>query len=204
MSNIQDTYRTLAGNSESHYRDKGSKFLAFAYSIDNEAEVKTILSELKKKYYDATHHCYAYRLNFGKDEKYRQNDDGEPTGTAAKPIYGQILSNDITNVLIVVVRYFGGTKLGVSRLTNAYKSASKQVIIENCIIEKIIYIECEIEYNIADINNVMRIIKLENLKVLRQEYIGNRIITSVEVRKSMLDVLEKKFLPFYEININKL
>ncbi|MDL2242882.1 YigZ family protein, partial [Bacteroidales bacterium OttesenSCG-928-K03] len=136
MTEIKDTYKTLAKKSEGYFRDKGSKFIAFAYPINSEEEVKEILNELKKQYYDARHHCYAYRLGVDKDEKYRINEDGEPPGSAAKPIFGQILSYDLTNILIVVIRYFGGTKLGIPGLINAYKTVSKETIANNEIIEK--------------------------------------------------------------------
>jgi len=117
---INDTYFTIKHESEGFYKEKGSKFLAFAYPVQDEAAVKERTSELKKVYYDARHHCYAYIL--GHDgEQYRASDDGEPNHSAGDPILGQIKSNNLTNTLIVVVRYFGGTKLGISGLINAYK-----------------------------------------------------------------------------------
>ena len=118
-----DTYKTIAKPAEGFYKDKGSKFLAFAYPVYTEDRIKAQLSELKKEYYDARHHCYAWKLGIEND-KYRANDDGEPSGTAGKPIYGQLLSHELTNALVVVVRYFGGTKLGTSGLIRAYKTAT--------------------------------------------------------------------------------
>ncbi len=122
-----DLYKTIEEASTGIYKEKGSKFLAFAYPVATEYEVKDILDGLKKEYYDARHHCYAYVLGADKD-KFRANDDGEPSSTGGKPILGQILSNDLTNIFIVVVRYFGGTKLGVSGLINAYRSAASDAI----------------------------------------------------------------------------
>ena len=128
-----DTYFTLKGNSEGFYKEKGSKFLAFAFVISSEEDVKKIIAELKKKYYDARHHCYAYVLG-NQSEKYRANDDGEPGHSAGDPILGQIRSNSLTNTLIVVVRYFVGTKLGIIGLINAYKTATADSIASNSII----------------------------------------------------------------------
>ena len=116
-----DSYHTLAGPAEAIYKEKSSKFLAYAYPVESEEEIRTLLDALRKKYYDATHHCYAWRLG-PHGETFRTNDDGEPSGTAGKPILGQLLSNELVNCLIVVVRYFGGTKLGVSGLIGAYRS----------------------------------------------------------------------------------
>lgn len=113
-----DSYHTLAGPAEAIYKEKSSKFLAYAYPVESEEEIRTLLDALRKKYYDATHHCYAWRLG-PHGETFRANDDGEPSGTAGKPILGQLLSNELVNCLIVVVRYFGGTKLGVSGLIGA-------------------------------------------------------------------------------------
>ena len=120
---FDDTYKTIAEVSEGIYRDKGSKFIAIAMPVESELEIKNKISEIKKQYFDARHHCYAYILGYNK-EAYRINDDGEPSGTAGKPIHGQLLSKDLTNILVVVVRYFGGVKLGVSGLITAYKEAT--------------------------------------------------------------------------------
>ena len=123
----EDTYKTIYEVSEGNIKEKGSKFIAIAIPVISEEEIKSKLDELRKEYYDARHHCYAYRLGFEK-LVYRYNDDGEPSGTAGRPIYGQIVSKDLTDVLVVVIRYFGGTKLGVSGLINAYKTASKEAL----------------------------------------------------------------------------
>ena len=132
----EDTYRTIEGTSTGIYREKGSKFIAIARPVCTEDEIKSIVEDLRKEYYDARHHCYAYILG-AKGEKWRVNDDGEPSGTAGKPIHGQLLSFNVTNVLVVVVRYFGGTKLGVSGLINAYKSATQDALQNATVITKL-------------------------------------------------------------------
>ena len=123
MVEVADTYKTIDSPAEGIYKEKGSKFLAKAYPVRTEEQVKAIVEQLKEEYYDARHHCYAYILG-PKGDKWRANDDGEPSGTAGKPIHGQLLSFNLTNVLVVVIRYFGGTKLGESGLINAYKTAT--------------------------------------------------------------------------------
>jgi len=127
--------KTISAPAEAIYKEKRSKFLAFAYPVENEIEIKEKIAFLKKKYHDARHHCYAYILGANKSV-YRKNDDGEPSGSAGHPIYGQLLSKDVTNVLIVVVRYFGGIKLGTGGLRIAYKLAAKEVLEKVQIIEK--------------------------------------------------------------------
>ena len=164
----KDTYFTLKGNSEGFYKEKGSKFLAFAYVIQNEENVKERISELKKKYYDARHFCYAYILGFN-GEKYRANDDGEPGHSAGDPILGQIRSNELTNTLIVVVRYFGGTKLGVPGLINAYRSAATDAIEHNFKLEKLIFSELKIQFEYEQLNNVMKLVKDYDLKIILQK-----------------------------------
>ena len=129
------TIKTISAPAEAIFKEKRSKFLAFAYPVENEAEIKEKIAFLKKKYHDARHHCYAYILGANK-AAYRMNDDGEPSGTAGRPIHGQLLSKDVTNVLVVVVRYFGGVKLGTGGLRVAYKLATKEVLENATIIEK--------------------------------------------------------------------
>lgn len=127
MTEFVDEYLTISKPSEGLFKDRGSKFLAFAYPVSSEDEIKEIQEHLRSEYHDARHHCYAYML--GKDKNvFRANDDGEPSSTAGKPILGQIKSYDLTNILIVVIRYFGGTKLGVSGLINAYKTAAEEAL----------------------------------------------------------------------------
>jgi uncharacterized YigZ family protein len=161
---ITDTYKTIENFSKGLYKDKGSKFISYAFNVTNEDQVKENIQKIKKEHFSARHHCYAYRLGDA-GEKYKVNDDGEPSGTAGRPIYGLLLSHELTNVLIVVVRYFGGTLLGVSGLINAYKSATINAIENAQIVTKIIEGKYELEFNYPIQNNVMRIIKDEQLVI---------------------------------------
>jgi len=153
-----DTYLTIKNSAKGLYKDKGSKFIALAWPVNTETEINQILADVKKEYYDARHHCYAWAIGQWR-EQFRQNDDGEPSGTAGKPIYGQILSAGLTNVLVVVVRYFGGTKLGVRGLIDAYKGATADAINNADIITKIIYQYYYIEFDYNSMNEVMTILK---------------------------------------------
>ena len=166
---FDDTYRTLAGPSEGLYKEKGSKFLAFAYPVHTIDEVKVHLEQLRKDYFDARHHCYAYILGANKDA-WRANDDGEPSGTGGRPIYGQLLSADLTDTLIVVVRYFGGILLGASGLANAYKTAARDAIDHAQIIEKTIDCRYRLSFEYGTMNDVMRILKDYDLKPENQNY----------------------------------
>jgi len=166
---FEDTYKTIREASQGVYKEKGSKFLAFAYPVTTESEVKSILDGLRKQYYDARHHCYAYIL--GPDKAaYRINDDGEPSSTAGRPIYGQLLSNDLTNILVVVVRYFGGIKLGVPGLINAYKTATKDALDNAIIIEKNITEVYNLQFTYEQMNSVMKILKDEELPQCNQKF----------------------------------
>lgn len=162
-----DTYLTISSPSEAVYKDKGSKFLAFAYPVSSVDEIKNILAEKRREFYDARHVCYAYMLGYERNT-FRANDDGEPSGTAGRPILGQINSAGLTDILIVVVRYFGGTLLGTSGLIQAYKTAAADAIanasIEERIVEKQFVANCGYDM----LNSVMRIIKSFNLRVISQ------------------------------------
>ena len=166
---FDDTYRTLANPSEGLYKEKGSKFLAFAFPVHSTEDVKGHLDRLRKEYFDARHHCYAYILGSTK-EAWRANDDGEPSGTGGRPIYGQLLSADLTDTLIVVVRYFGGILLGASGLANAYKTAARDAIDHATIIEKTIDIRYRLHFEYAAMNDVMRIVKDFGLKPENQHF----------------------------------
>lgn len=155
---MADSYLTVEDRVEMLYKEKGSKFYSFVFPVSEQGEVKSILDELKKKYYDATHHCYAYILGFEK-EVFRMNDDGEPSSTAGKPIYGQLQSKNLTNVLLVVVRYFGGTKLGVSGLIKAYKTAAAECLAAAVIVEKKVRLMYEVVFPYEKMNAVMSILK---------------------------------------------
>ncbi|MBN2347205.1 MAG: YigZ family protein [Bacteroidales bacterium] len=162
---MNDTFFTISGSSEGIFKDKGSKFYSFAFPVSNEEEIKIIIENLKKQHHAARHHCYAYILGADKTD-FRIHDDGEPSGTAGKPIHGQLLSFNLTNILIVVVRYFGGTLLGTSGLINAYKQAAKDVLEKSEIIENIIENSYHLEFEYIDMNNVMKILKEEKLNQL--------------------------------------
>ena len=157
-----DTYKTLKKLSEGLYKAKGSKFLAFAFPVASINDVKPLLDEHRKKYHDARHHCYAYIIGADKSV-WRVNDDGEPSGTAGKPIMGQINSLKLTNVLVVVIRYFGGTLLGTSGLINAYKSASYNALSKAEVIECTVNEYYKLEFQYAAMNNIMKIIKDEDI-----------------------------------------
>lgn len=166
---MEDLYKTIAVPAEGLYKEKGSKFISFAYPVQTEEQIKGIVAELKDKFYDARHHCYAWMLGAGK-KNFRANDDGEPSSTAGRPILGQIQSNDLTNILIVVVRYFGGTKLGVSGLIHAYREAAADALNHVEIIEKTVDEQLRICFSYLVLNDVMKIVKEENPDVLERNF----------------------------------
>jgi len=170
------TYRTIKSPSESLYKEKGSKFFGYAFGVANEEEVKDRLARIREKHNDARHHCYAYRLGIGNEERYRANDDGEPTNSAGKPIYGQLLSAEITNVLVIVVRYFGGVKLGVGGLISAYKITTKETLEATNIIEKEEQNYYQILFEYPQMSEVMNFVKLNRLEVIEQVFEVNCLI----------------------------
>ena len=164
-----DTFYTLGGEAEALYKDKGSKFLAYGYPVTCEEEIKGRLDALRKRCYDATHHCYAWRLG-PKGESFRANDDGEPSSTAGRPILGQMLSREVTDALIVVVRYFGGTKLGVPGLIEAYKRWAA-LVLENAEIEqRTVDVQTTIRFSYLAMNDVMRIVKELHPQIIAQQF----------------------------------
>ncbi len=197
---LNDTYWTIKQISKGSYREKGSKFLATAIPVDSEFEVNERLKAIRKDYHDANHWCYAYRLGFNK-LVYSLNDDGEPSGTAGKPIFGQILSKDLTNILVVVVRYFGGTKLGVSGLINAYKSATKDAIEQADLILKTINDVYTIEFEYTSMNEVMRIMKEEEVVQLSHNFDSNCLIKFF-IRKSRSEYIVSKLKNINKLTIN--
>lgn len=164
-----DSYLTIEGLSEGIYTEKRSKFLAFALHVETVDEVKEYVAEYQKKYYDARHVCYAYMLGADRLD-FRANDNGEPSGTAGKPILGQINSNNLTNILIVVVRYFGGIKLGTSGLIVAYRMAASEAIAAATVVEKTVDEDITFFFEYPFMNDVMRIVKEENPKIMEQGY----------------------------------
>ncbi|WP_343521806.1 YigZ family protein [Pedobacter sp.] len=188
---FDDTYKTIGSASEGIFRDKGSKFMAFAYPISSEEEVKPIIASLRAAHTKANHFCYAYRLTPNRSV-FRVNDDGEPSGTAGRPILNCLLSEDITNILIVVVRYFGGTLLGVPGLINAYKNASIEAIKASKIINKTVNDVYEAHFEYLQMNAVMKLSKEENLHILAQNF-DTDCILKFEVRKAQLNQVLSKF-----------
>ena len=190
MAEFKDSYLTIAEPAEAIYKERSSKFLTYAYPVENEEEIKELLDALRKEYYDATHHCYAYRLG-PQGDLFRANDDGEPSGTAGKPILGQLLSADLTNCLVVVVRYFGGTKLGVSGLIQAYKESTAEVIAVSNIIEKTVDRVIKVDFSYISMNGVMRIIKEMNPRIDEQIF-DNLCTMKLRIRESEADMLIAK------------
>ena len=186
---FDDTYKTLKTTSTGLYTEKGSKFIALAFPVQHEDEVKQHIAETKKSYYDARHHCYAYILGADKSS-YRVNDDGEPSGTAGRPIHGQLLSHDISNVLVIVIRYFGGVKLGIPGLINAYRSAAKDAILHNEIVEKTIDETYKVYFDYPKMNDVMQILKQDEVKINNQEYENQYIITFTTRKSSANKIVE--------------
>lgn len=195
---IEDSYLTLKTISEGLYKEKGSKFLAFAYPVDTEDQIKEILDGLRKKYYDARHHCYAYMLGKNQDI-YRTNDDGEPNHSAGDPILGQIRSHQLTNVLIVVIRYFGGTKLGVGGLISAYKIAAAEAIQNNEIITAIVHSRLGVDFDYLAMNDVMKIIKDFDLQIVNQEF-DNICRLEIQVREKFKALVIEKFEDIQGVN----
>ena len=187
MEQIKDSYLTIEGNAEAIFKERSSKFLCYAFHVESEEEIAACLEPLYKRYYDATHHCYAWRLG-PHGEQFRANDDGEPSGTAGKPILGQLLSHDITDCLIVVVRYFGGTKLGVSGLIQAYKEAAADVIAVSDVIEKTVDTTVRVDFSYMVMNDIMRIIKDENPQI-REQIFDNLCSMTLSIRQSKADML---------------
>jgi uncharacterized YigZ family protein len=186
-----DTYQTIAAPSIGEFKEKGSKFIAYAYFVSDEIEIKEKLDLLKKEHFKATHHCYAYRL--GTDGKnYRANDDGEPSGTAGRPILGQIDSFGLTNLLIVVVRYYGGTKLGTSGLINAYREAAKLALENSIKIEKIIESQIDFSVPYLKMNEVMQFLKQYEIELVTNDYSDESINFKVSVRNKLLESLKEK------------
>ena len=198
-----DIYKTIKKSSpEVIFKDRGSKFLGYAFPIDSEEEVAPIIAVLKEKHHKARHWCYAWRLGVGND-RFRVNDDGEPNNSAGQPIYGQILSFELTNILIVVVRYFGGTKLGVGGLINAYKTAAKYALEESEIIKKTIDEHFELKFDYINMNKVMRLIKEKKINLLKQE-MQMDCKFKISIRKKEGDKIKKAFEDLRCVTIKKI
>ena len=199
---FSDKYKEIKSATTGVYKEKGSKFIAYSFPVHSEENVKEKLEEVKKIEHSARHHCYAYILNPDKSAQ-RVNDDGEPSSTAGKPILGQILSNDLTNILIVVVRYFGGVKLGVPGLIRSYKTAALDAISNSEIITKIIKEQFAVSFKYPQMNEVMRLVKEYNLEVVNTDFqIECNLIFAVAKSKS--EEVVETFKKNYELTIKYL
>ena len=186
----EDTYKTIIEPSEGIYTEKRSKFIAIALPVRTLDEIKAHLETYQKKYYDARHVCYAYMLGAARKD-FRANDNGEPSGTAGKPILGQINSNELTDILVIVVRYFGGIKLGTSGLIVAYRTAAAQALAEARVIEKTVDEQVTVAFEYPFMNDVMRIVKEESPEIVEQSYDMDCLMT-LRIRKSQMDKLRSR------------
>lgn len=201
---MNDQYQTIEKPTEEIlFKDKGSKFYGYAFPIHSENQVKEHLEDIKKLHNSARHHCYAWQLGYQKDKvQYRINDDGEPSNTAGAPIHGQILSFGLTDVFIVVVRYFGGVKLGVGGLINAYRTTAQMALEQAMVIEKTIDVHFRLLFEYKHINEVMRIIKEKNLNILDQKmHLSCEII--IGIRQSKVEDVIAAFAPLYEVKLKR-
>ena len=199
---FEDSYKVVTTPGEGLYKEKGSKFFAEAFPVHSEAEVKAKVAEIKKKYFDAKHHCYAFII--GPDKScYRSSEDGEPSGTAGKPILNQILSKDLTNVCVVVTRYFGGQLLGVPGLINAYKTSAREAL-DNCgVMEKTVDEVYSVSFGYPLLNEVMRILKEENLEQRNTKFELDCYL-EIAVRKSISNKIVDKLDRIYGVEVNYL
>ena len=169
METIQDTYKSISAPTEGLFKDNGSRFIAQAFPVESEDRIKEIISSIKKEYHDARHHCYAYRIGY-KGDKFRANDDGEPSSSAGRPILGQIDSFGLSDILIVVIRYFGGIKLGIPGLIRAYKTASSDALTKAEIIEKVAGENYRLHFDYMKMNEVMKLLKDLDLQASQQDF----------------------------------
>lgn len=198
---MSDTYKTISTSTEGIYKEKGSKFLSFVFPVNTVYEVKELIKTFKKDYYDARHVCYAYMLGAERKD-WRANDDGEPSGTAGRPIVGQINSRELTNILVVVVRYFGGILLGTGGLTVAYKEAASDALNQAEIIEKTVDETITIDFGYLLMNDVMRVIKDTNAQILTQSF-DNQCSMKLSIRKQEAYLLRGKLEKVTGVNIEK-
>lgn len=197
----KDTYNCIKNpDTESIYKEKGSKFIGYAFYVESEEDVKERISEIKKIQYAARHHCYAYRI--GSEEiKFRANDDGEPSHSAGDPILGQIIAKDLTNVLVIVVRYFGGVKLGVGGLIQAYKASAKEILDECKVETRTINKLFSVTLEYPELNQIMRFVKEHNLNIVEQKMELNcEIILSIRLKDS--DLIFDKLSKMHKLKTN--
>lgn len=199
---MKDTYFTIETPSIGEYKEKGSKFIAYAFPVYSEEEVKECLEEVKKEHFKARHYCYAYRIGLD-GKRFRANDDGEPSGTAGRPILGQIDSFGLANVLSVVVRYFGGTKLGTSGLKRAYKESTKDAFEQAQIVEKIVEDQFHVVFDYVATSDVMNFIKNEGFTILNASY-ENKTTLLMTIRQSDAERFKKTLEKIIGVKVNKL
>ncbi len=197
-----DSYKTIKTGAKGIYKEKGSKFIAISKHITSEDEFKVFLDKIKKEFYDARHHCYAWRLGL-EDDRYRSNDDGEPSGSAGKPILNQILSKKLFNTAVIVVRYFGGTKLGVSGLIGAYKTSAREALEESIVVKRFVYNTLELHFKYPRLNDVMRIVKEENISITEQIF-ELECLLRVKIKKNDTERVISRLTLFHEIKIKPL
>ena len=198
---MSDTYKTIIAPTEGIYKEKGSKFLSFAIPVSSADEVKEIVKNYRKEYYDSRHVCYAYMLGAERKE-FRANDDGEPSGTAGRPILGQINSRELTNILVIVVRYFGGILLGTGGLVVAYKEATTDALDQAEVIEKTVDESISIIFDYVLMNEVMRIIKDTNAQITSQSF-ENQCEMQLSIRKQDAGLLSAKLAKIYGLQIKE-
>ena len=199
---ISDSFNTIEKESQGYFKDKGSKFYSYAFPLQNEEKVKEIIVGLKKKHHGARHYCYAWRLGT-ENIRYRANDDGEPSSTAGKPILGQLQSFNVTNILVVVVRYFGGTLLGVSGLINAYKNAANDVVNNAKILNKLIEKKYKISFTYNELNDVMHLLKQNNYYIVSTDFQDSCSLVFT-VRKSEAENAERLFNKLYKVQLKEI
>ncbi len=202
LSLEKDVYKTiLKPGEEGLFKDRGSKFFGYAFPVKNEEEINQFIEELKTKHHKARHWCYAWQLG-KRYQHYRANDDGEPSNSAGMPIYGQLQSFEVTNILVVVVRYFGGTKLGVGGLINAYRTGAQLALENSKIVTKTIDNEYKITFDYPNMNKVMRVLKEKNLNVLKQEFLIDCKIF-ISVRENEAESIYDIFDSIYGVKIEE-
>lgn len=199
---IRDSYRSISGPAEGLFKDNGSRFISFAFPVETEDEVKSIVGDLKKKYHDARHHCYAYRLGYLGD-RFRANDDGEPSSSAGRPILGQIESKGLSDVLVVVVRYFGGIKLGVPGLIRAYKTSTAEALEKAGSVEKVAGKWFRVSFGYEAMNSVMKILKDMDLRQQGQDF-GSECSLRTWVRLSAENDFRSRMEKVENCHINEL
>ena len=199
---IKDTYSSIAGPAEGLFKDNGSRFIAKAFPVETEAEVKAIVDALKKEYHDARHHCYAYRLGLD-GGCWRANDDGEPSGSAGRPILGQIDSAGLSDILVVVVRYFGGIKLGIPGLIRAYKSSTADALAQAGVVEKIAGRNFMVEFPYLSMNSVMKVVKDLNLPQRNQSF-AESCSMELRVRLSQVEAIGERIADIDGVAVNEI